>query len=377
MAQGFSLKDQLFNAEKVRYLAGLFQSAAPEFDANGFSATVMTRLPDLELKQRIVWIAECLGQHLPGPLPDIAPTLVTALPPPLDPTLTDDDFGDFIFAPLGELVVLRGLDDHPDLTLDLLSQITQRFSMEWALRPMLNRWPDLTLAQLHVWTDHPNYHVRRLVSEGTRPRLPWGQGIALDPLVPLALLDRLHADPTRYVTRSIANHLNDIAKSAPDTVIDRLQGWTDEGRQTPAELNWMTRHALRSLVKSGTPRALQVLGYDPVADIQADVTIRTDPVRIGEVLEFECQITAPTDTPVLVDYVLHFQRPGGKVSAKVFKLKQTTAQPGTPLVLTKRHRMKGDATTFQLVPGAHRLEIQINGQVRAATGFMLEPALPT
>lgn len=138
----------------------------------------MSRLPELELKQRIAWIADCLKTAFPGALPDVAPVILRALPPPLDPSLSDDDFGDFIFAPLGFWVGQVGAD-HPDLALDVLAELTQRFSMEWAIRPFLNGHPDLVLDRMQDWCGHSSYHVRRLVSEGTRPRLPWGQAVGL------------------------------------------------------------------------------------------------------------------------------------------------------------------------------------------------------
>lgn len=372
MAQGFSLKDQLFNREKVRYLAGLFAGAEDGFDAAAFEARVMSRLPELELKARIAWIAECLGEALPGSLPMVAPALRAALPPPLDPARNDDDFGDFIFAPLGELVVAKGLEAHPELSLDLLGDLTQRFSMEWAIRPFLNRWPDLVLARMQTWALHPSTHVRRLVSEGTRPRLPWGIGVGLALEAPLGVLDRLHGDRTRYVTRSIANHLNDVTKKDPDLAMDRLDAWGREGRQDREELAWMVRHALRGLVKAGHPRALRMLGYDPGAEVDVGVQILPGAVRIGGVLEFECYVGAQQDTPVLVDYIVHFYRPGGKVSVRVFKLKQAVVGLERGLVVRKRHKLKGDATTFRLYPGAHLLEIQVNGVVRAEVGFELE-----
>ena len=284
MAQNFSLKDQLFNAEKTRYLAGLFSRADPSFDAVAFEGQVMSRLPDLELKERMAWIAECLRQAVPGDLPQIAPVLLRALPPPLDPTKTDDDFGDFIFAPLGDWVVAVGLD-HPDLALDVLEELTQRFSMEWAIRPFLNQYPDQVLARMQDWCGHSSYHVRRLVSEGTRPRLPWGQAVGLKLTDPLPLLDRLHSDPTRYVTRSVANHLNDITKKDPELVLGRLQGWAAAEQQDQAELRWMTSHTLRGLVKSGYPDAMKMLGYDPDAEVAVTVEVIGD-ARIGSALDF-------------------------------------------------------------------------------------------
>ncbi|TMV08893.1 hypothetical protein FGK63_07175 [Ruegeria sediminis] len=368
MAQGFSLKDQLFNAEKIRYLAGLLAAGEPSFDPERFEAQVMQKLPALELKQRMTWIADCLAAEFPGDLPDVAPVILRALPPPLDPMLTDNDFGDFIFAPFGEWVAEVGMD-HPELALDLFEELTQRFSMEWAIRPFLNRRPDLVLARMTDWCGHPHYHVRRLVSEGTRPRLPWGMAVSLDPRDPLPLLDRLHADGTRYVTRSVANHLNDISRKDPALVLNQLGRWREEARQRPGELQWMTSHALRGLVKSGHPGAMKHLGYDPDAALSVSLDLLGE-ARIGGALEFSVQVDGAKGQPVLIDYIVHFQRPGGKTSAKVHKLKQAVIGK-EPVRLEKRHRLKADATTFRLVPGAHRLEVQVNGRVRTGLDFEL------
>ena len=368
MAQNFSLKDQLFNAEKTHYLAGLFDAADASFDAEAFHAQVMSRLLELELKERMAWISDCLQQAVPGDLPTVAPVILRALPPPLDPTKTDDDFGDFIFAPLGEWVAAIG-QDHVELALDVLEEITQRFSMEWAIRPFLNQAPDAVIKRMQQWCSHDSYHVRRLVSEGTRPRLPWGQGIDLELTDPLPLLDQLHGDGTRYVTRSVANHLNDITKKNPELVLERLKKWRVAGQQNTAELDWMTSHTLRGLVKAGHPEAMKVLGFDPDAEIAASIDVISE-ARIGDALEFSVALTGAGEQPVLVDYIVHFQRPGGKTSAKVHKLKQAALKNGR-LHLSKRHKLKGDATTFKLVPGAHRLEVQVNGKVRAGVDFEL------
>ncbi|WP_164657833.1 hypothetical protein [Tropicibacter sp. Alg240-R139] len=368
MASGFSMKDQLFNAEKVRYLAGLFDRDG--FDADGFQARVMSRLLELELKERMTWIAACLAEAVPGDLQVVAPVILRSLPPPLNPELSDDDFGDFIFAPLGEWVADVGIE-HPDLALDVLEELTQRFSMEWAIRPFLNRWPEEVLGRMVAWSGHDSYHVRRLVSEGTRPRLPWGMSVGLGLVDPLPLLDKLHGDGTRYVTRSVANHLNDIAKKDPDLVLSRLGQWQVQKAQDDNELHWMTAHALRGLVKAGHPGAMSMLGYDPDAEISVTVDIDGE-ARIGGALEFEVGIAGARDVPVLVDYIVHFQRPGGKTSAKVHKLKQAVVTGGG-LTLRKRHKLKGDATTFKLVPGAHLLQVQVNGVVRVEKSFELLP----
>ncbi|OWU83919.1 hypothetical protein ATO6_16015 [Oceanicola sp. 22II-s10i] len=371
MSVGYSLKDQLFNPVKVAGLGRALASAWSGFDAAAFEDRVCARFPELELKARIAWIAEVLDEMLPGDFDRAAGIIETALPPPLDPSLRDDDFGQFIHAPYGDFAVRRGLEDHRDRALDLIVAVTQRFSMEYAIRHFLNRWPDETYARIEGWAGHPHYHVRRLASEGTRPKLPWGIGIVTPVERALPVLDRLHGDPTRFVTRSVANHLNDITKLAPDLALDRLQAWQGADQQHAKELDWMTGHALRGMVKAGDARALGMLGFDPEASVEVMLKIATPEVAIGEALEFSVTLSAPRALPVLVDWVLDFPEGTGRRGGKVFKLKQARLSAGHPLVMTKRHVMKGDATTFRLTPGVHRLSVQVNGTIRASGEFAL------
>ena len=364
MAEPVLLKEQLFNLTKLRYLAGLFAAADPAFAAQDFETAVMSRLPALELKARIHWIAEQTAQHVPGSLADVAPLIQRALPPPLDPALCDDDFGDFIFAPLGEWVTALTRDDSDlPLALDLLQELTQRFSMEYAIRPLLKRWPDAVLAEMAEWARHDSYHVRRLASEGSRPRLPWGMGVDLPLRATLPILNQLHADPARFVTRSVANHLNDIAKKEPEIVIDCLTDWQGRAVQAQKELNWMTSHALRGLVKAGDPRALRLLGYDPDLALSARLTL-PQTVRIGGTLDLGCHLTGRSGARVLVDYAVTFQRAGGKSATRVFKWK-TAALGGEGLTLKKAHPLRAQASTFTLLPGAHVVTLLVNGRPRA------------
>ena len=370
MAQGFSLKDHLFNADTVGGLARRF-GAAGVFDPAPFQAEVMAELPALELKARITLIAQVLARHLPRAFPQAVQAIRAALPPPLDPTLRDDDFGEFIYAPLGVYVEDHGLSDHFDLSLDLIEDLTQRFSMEFSLRSCLNHDPAATLARLRDWAGHPHYHVRRLVSEGTRPRLPWGQSVPLTPGDTLPLLDLLHADPTRYVIRSVANHLNDLTRTTPDAVLAHLTAWRDAGRQDAGERDWMARHALRNLVKAGHPGALAHLGYDPDLDLTAQVSITPQDLPIGASACITAQITPAADAPLLVDYVIDFVKANGTSAPRVFKLKTLTARAGKTVTLTKTHAFKKGATTFTHYPGAHGLRLQVNGRIVAETRFAL------
>ncbi len=371
MAEKFSLKDHLFNAETVGRLGGHFEDAGV-FKAAPFVADVMAEMLPLELKARINLIAEVLGRYLPREFPKAAQAISGALPPPLDPTLTDDDFGHFIYAPLGVYVENHGLEGHLDQSLDTLEQITQRFSMEYSIRAFLNKHPDATLARLQDWISHDHYHVRRLVSEGTRPKLPWGQGIGLTSDQTLPLLDQLQADPTRFVTRSVANHLNDITKKDPDAVITRLENWQADGTQKGKELDWMRKHALRGLIKAGHPGAMTHLGYSPDAPvILSQFSISPDSIARGESVEIALTLQADTNVPLIVDYVIDFMKANGTTAPKVFKIKVLDAKAGKPVVIKKKHTFKDNATTFTLYPGAHQLHVQVNGRSVASVPFEL------
>lgn len=378
MAQGFSLKDQLFNASTLGDLAAEYSAALPDFDAQSFLTEVLSGLEGRELMARLDWIADCVEKRLAGDFPTMASQLEAAMPDRLDPTLRDDDFGRFIHAVPGILAVRHGLETHASRALDLLHEATQRFSMEFYIRPFLDRWPEDTLARLSQWATDENYHVRRLVSEGTRPKLPWAKKITLDPLVPLPFLTTLHADSTRFVTRSVANHLNDIAKFDGDLVVATLRDWRTQGRQVSKELDWMTRHALRTLVKQGHVGALELLGFHADAPAKvASLVLAETRVPIGSALEISLTLAtdAPHDVPVMVDYILRFHRPKGGAGEKVFKLKQTKLPKNGQVLLTKKHPLKGDTTTFRLYPGPHTVAIQVNGRVLDEVAFELVPAI--
>ena len=315
------------------------------------------------------WFADCLEPYLATDFPTMADQLEAALPPPLDPTRSDDDFGRFHPRGARRSGGTAWSGGPPGAGADLLYAATQRFSMEFYIRSFLNRWPDETLARLAVWALDGNYHVRRLVSEGTRPKLPWARKIGVPITRTLPLLDRLQGDPTRYVTRSVANHLNDVAKSNPDAVLQRLEAWEADGTQAVGERGWMRRHALRTLVKDGNAEAMAALGYRADAPVEVGLDIVTPEVRLGATLEFAVTLGSDVEVPVLVDYRIRFARPGRKHGEKVFKLKAARVVPGKPLVLEKRHRLKADATTFRLHPGAHGLVVQVNGVDRAEAAF--------
>lgn len=370
--QRFSLKDHLFNPQTVGQLAQEYCAGIPSFDGARFERDALAGFEGRELMQWLEWLADCIEEQLSPDFPTMADQLEAAMPPRLDPSLKDDDFGHFIHATPGILAVRHGLEQHLERALDLLHVATQRFSMEFFIRPFLNRWPDQTLARLAVWVQDDNYHVRRLVSEGTRPRLPWAKSVTLTQDQTLPLLIKLLGDQTRYVTRSVANHMNDIAKFDADQVVDLLVGWRDLGLQTEKELDWMTRHSLRTLVKQGHVGALELLGFRADIPVQVDARILTPDVKMGDAVAFEIDISSNVDCPVLVDYRINFARSDGKRAEKVFKLKQGRVSTNAPLNLKKTHKLKADATTFSLFEGEHHITVQINGVDHNVLSFNLK-----
>lgn len=368
----FSLKDQLFNRAKVTMLAERISKVHPRFQAQSFIAAVLAPFPSLELKARITHIAEELSRHLPMPFEEASAILVESLPPPLDPNLSDDDFGDFIYAPFSEFVAIKGCHAN-DLkaSLQALEHMTQRFSAEYAIRPFINAFPRETLSFLESCTAHSNYHVRRLASEGSRPKLPWGIKIETSPQDSIDILDALFCDTKRFVTRSVANHLNDLSKNDPDLVLSTLNRWAQSGKQVPLEMGFITRHSLRTLIKQAHPKALSLLGYgqSPKVDV-TEAQMHTPQVRLGDAAMFSLKFVSKAKQALLLDYtVQHADAPTGK-GLKVFSLKDTHATKKQYFDLSKKHPMKA-MTTRKLYPGVHTLSLRMNGQTIKTLHFNL------
>jgi 3-methyladenine DNA glycosylase AlkC len=300
--------------------------------------------------------------------------LLKALPSELDSEKTDNDFGDFIYAPYNDFVAAYGRGKkNLKFSLKILREITKRFSAEDAIRFFINDYPREALVELTKWSKDKNYHVRRLCSEGTRPKLPWSQKIVLEPGEALQILDNLFFDKTRYVTRSVANHLNDISKIDPQLVITTLKKWQQSKRQDPKEMEFITKHALRTLVKQGNTKALALLGFHPAAEIQVkDFCLTTPQVKIGEVVEFSFTITAKEKAKLAIDYIVYFQSKNGtQNNKKVHKIKVIEMQKGEVLSIDKKHPLRANMTTRTLYPGKHALELQINGQSWGKKSFTL------
>jgi 3-methyladenine DNA glycosylase AlkC len=373
MSEKVLLKDLLFNKAKVEQIALELHRAYPSFNKNEFVRDVVAKFPELELKARIAWIAECLKKYLPSDYRSAVDILVNALPSPNSPHLSDDDFGDFIYAPYAEYVAKNGCTkEYLRFSLKALYELTQRFSVEDAIRYYLNAFPKETLEELGEWTDDSHYHVRRLCSEGTRPKLPWSQKINIPITAPIPILDKLFSDKTRFVTRSVANHINDISKIDPDLAIDMLTKWQKSGKQTSKEMNYIVRHALRTLIKQGNPKAMQLLGFSHASRVSVSQFVVPKQVKMNTALEFLFTIQSEEDTDVLIDYILYFQNKAGKLnSKKVFKLTKLSLTKDKSVVVSKKHMLREHMTTRKLFRGRHEIEIQINGKSYDKKSFQL------
>lgn len=374
MEKKFSLKDFLFNRQKVEQLARELKVAYPKFEEKEFIDTVLAKFPQLELKERISWISENIRKFLPDNFRIATTIILKSLPPPNDNTKSDNDFGDFIYAPYSGFVATYGCNEKDlHFSLKALKKITMRFSAEDAIRYFINAFPNETLKTLQLWSNDNNYHVRRLVSEGTRPKLPWAQKISIPLEKSLPILNNLFPDKTRYVTRSVANHLNDISKIDPKLVIRTLSLWQKSEKQQPKEMEYIINHSLRTLVKKGDKDAIKFLNFslDPKITL-SNFTIKHNPVSIGGFLEFELRLIAKEDERLFIDYILYFwSKADHNNNKKVFKLKQLVVKKDEKIAITKRHRLIGGMTTRKLYPGEHIVEIQINGKKMARKQFEL------
>ena len=373
MAEPFK---NLFNPTLVRNMARHIAQAGP-FDAEAFCVQALDGLDRLELMQRADQIADALEAHLPEDFPTACDMLRRALHPgavaedwQANP---EDEAGirGWSIVSMGTFVARRGMD-HVDLSLDTLRDFTSRLTSEFALRPFYVADPERTLAHVHRWVKDPDPRVRRFASEGTRPRLPWGirlKSLVTDPAPILPVLEALRDDPSDYVRRSVANSLNDISKDHPDLVAGLLADWLDGASPDRAAL---VRHAARSLVKAGHPRMLASFGFGPPALASAALALTPDAARMGDVLDLTLTLASADAAaqPVLIDYVMHYQRADGSLGPKVFKWTQAVLDAGQTRVFRKRHALRA-VTTRRHYPGAHRVAVQVNGAVVCEADFEL------
>ncbi len=351
--------DEAFYERTAARLAALH----PRFDSPGFLVRALDGLDGLELMARMHRAADAFHAALPLPFAEQIDVLRAHA--------AEIGHGFAGIWPCAHIAA-RGLD-HPDLALPALRDLTRHGSAEFAIRPFLVRDLTGTLAVMREWAASDDEHVRRLASEGCRPRLPWGlrlRSLVDDPRPALPILETLKADPSLYVRKSVANHLNDIAKDHPDLLLDVVSAWNRRDARTA----WIVKHGLRTLVKKGHPRALALLGAGAAPKVRATVAVSPRRIQLGDTITLAAQIVSDSARAqsLIVDYVVHYARASGRASAKVFKWTALDLAPGETVELTKRQTIR-DFTTRKHHPGRHRVELQVNGRTLAEAEFELLP----
>ncbi len=357
-----------FSPALIRGMGDHFLRVAPGFDRAAFVEQASHNLDALELKERSLQITGAMSAFLPRDFETAAQILLSSLAPEAldEPDASGAESGSggimgWAIMPMAHYVGLYGLP-YFELSMTLLKEMTKRFSAEFDIRFFLIEEPERTLSVLETWTRDPSHHVRRLVSEGTRPRLPWAMRLPAfveDPSPIIPLLEALRDDEQEYVRRSVANNLNDIAKDHPDLVARLARRWL---RGAGRDRKRLVRHACRTLIKQGHQPTLKALGYGPPRVEIERLRVETPRVVFGEALTFELCLTSTSDhaQPLIIDYAVHHRKANGATSPKVFKWKNVTLAPEATLRAKRKHPMR-KITTRTYYPGTHALELLING----------------
>lgn len=356
------LKDLYFNNAFYQKLAKEIQNVYPAFSSALFQKDAARNLAALELNQRLRQTSEALQKHLPSDYEEAIKILSAVIP------RIDGGYANLVFP---DFVGLYG-HDHFNTSMATLKLFTQFGSSEFAIRVFLKRDFAKTIAVMKKWAGDENYHVRRLASEGSRPRLPWSfklDAVVKNPALTLPILERLKSDDELYVRKSVANHLNDFSKDHAPLLVQTVKKWDLSHEHTA----WIVKHACRTLIKKGDPAALALFAFEKDTRVKVKkLQLESAGIKIGGALQFAFDVTSEKNKPqkLAIDFTIYYRKKTGGLAPKVFKLKEVTLGPGQTLSLSKTQRMQ-NFTTRQHYPGKHKLAITINGNKLAEKTFEL------
>ena len=355
------LKDELFNEGTLKLLSDKIVKVYPDFDEKDFIKESLLTFPELELKGRMSSVTLMLNKYLTNNYLEDLDILSKALEGTKE--------GQFIYGSVIEYVEVYGCKkEYLEESLDKIGEFTKYLSSEFAIRTFLNEYPEETIQFVNKWISDKDVHKRRLCSEGLRPSLPWAKKITMDYKLAAKPLNSLYYDSNRYVTRSVANHLNDISKIDPDFVLDALTRWKKERKQNDKELQYIINHSLRTLVKKGHPGTLNFLGYKTNPELELTNLSVGEQVEIGNVLPFHFGILSKENVKLIIDYtVLYLTKKGGYTS-KTYKFKVVEMKKNEQLEFSGKRSFK-EISTRSFNKGKHTLKIQINGVVYGEQDF--------
>ncbi|MBD7911896.1 DNA alkylation repair protein [Clostridium cibarium] len=360
---GAQLKD-IYNEKLLHEFGEKVHNVYCKFDPKGFTDDIITGDWDsLPLKARMRRITETLGQHLPMSYGDALNVLFSI----------DESCIGFPYLFFPDFVEVYGQEEkYLELSMKALERFTQRSSSEFAIRPFIVKYPDRVMKRMMIWAKHPNEHVRRLASEGSRPRLPWGMALQIfkkDPSQVINILEQLKNDPSLYVRKSVANNLNDISKDNPIVVLDIVKKWININPYT----DWILRKGCRTLIRNGNLEAMKLFGYtnflaEKLQITEASISLGLSSIKIGESCEFRYELDIPKceSAHIRIEYGIDFVKARGNKSRKLFLLSDKTVEGGAHISGIKIHSF-ADLTTRRHYPGEHRIALLINGQEKAYT----------
>jgi 3-methyladenine DNA glycosylase AlkC len=353
---------EMFARAYFERLAQEVQVSAPQVKRTTLVKDLLSGNEGRELNARMRHASNTLRKHLPPEFRkavDVLKDVATRMPKGYTALLYPDFVGQF-----GHQV--------PSFSLDALKYFTRFGSSEFAVREFFRRDAQGTLKVMRTWAEDDDEHVRRLASEGSRPRLPWSfrlDAVLKDPRLTTPILERLRADDSLYVRKSVANHLNDFSKDHPAYMIDMLRSWDRKHPHTA----WIAKHACRTLIKAGDPAALALFAFDTRVKVCVeDLTLASQRIKLGDTLEFSFTVVseAARSQQLVIDYAIHYRKASGGTSKKVFKLKEVELGPRASHRITKRQRIV-DFSTRKHYPGEHMVEVLVNGISQAQASFDL------
>lgn len=360
-AMATALKD-LYNDPFFDFFIASFQGVYPALDGKKFKKEVYAgNWPRLELKERMRRSADVLAKHLPPDYTDAAPYLQAYATHWY--TLPGRGFS-FELLFLCDYVERYGLHD-VETSIQTMEKLTTVSSAEFAVRPFLNKYPERMIPQMHAWSKHPRELVRRLSTEGFRPRLPWGLAVPYlkkDPTPIWPVLEALKTDASETVRRSVANNLNDISKEHPQQVLERLTRWKKEYPQTEK----LVKHASRTLLKQGHPQVLELFGAGTSEHLTfAQEGSLTPKVQVGEPQTFAFHVShtgkKKDEQKLRLEYLIYYRLKNGQYGKKVFFLSEKNITNGQTLRIQKTHTFR-PITTRTYYGGTHKMAILLNGK---------------
>jgi 3-methyladenine DNA glycosylase AlkC len=364
----YLLKD-IYSVEFYNNFSGIAGEVIPAFDHKKFKKLIFDDTwQSKELKQRMRHTTLVLHQFLPQVFHQDAEIIENLLGKLRQNNITENTL-EYMF--LADYIEVFGINDY-DPSVKLIENVTRFTSCEYAVRPFLIKYGDKMIQQMHQWSLHENHHVRRLSSEGSRPRLPWAialPALKKNPHPILPLLENLKTDSSEYVRRSVANNLNDIAKDNPHIVISIAQKWKGISPETDA----IIKHGCRTLLKQGNSDILKYYGLHDNSNIElSNFEIRTPHVKIGNDLFFSFTIHNKSGKvkTLRLEYAVYYLLNNGKRTKKVFKISERQFQANESTNIQRKQSFR-IITTRKFYTGQHNLSIIVNGQEQNILGFEL------